>query len=326
MPKNLVLQRLVHGGVMVNYRCNAACRHCLYACSPTRKSGYVTKEKINEICRLLVKGRIGSVHIGGGEPFLDFPGLLEVIRSLNKANIRLDYIETNAFWANNPSCSEYIRGLMDLGVDALCISIDPFHAEYVPWEYPITLARTCEKQGMGYFLWKQDFYRTLSRSDGKKKQTRAEIEAAISPDYIKKTASAYGLRYNGRAMNIEEEYSQRQPAAALLDNSPCRDLLSTGHFHVDHEGFFIPPGCTGLRLPLDEILSSIETGTYPVYETLYSSGISALYEMAIKQGFTPDSKGYTSKCNLCFYIRKFLAPLGYRELDDDFYTEALKYY
>ncbi|MDR1574861.1 MAG: hypothetical protein LBS37_02540 [Treponema sp.] len=57
---------------MVNYRCTAACRHCLYACSPTRRAGYLSREVMREICRLLRKGGIGSVHIGGGEPFLDF--------------------------------------------------------------------------------------------------------------------------------------------------------------------------------------------------------------------------------------------------------------
>jgi hypothetical protein len=39
-----------------------------------------------------------------------------------------------------------------------------------------------------------------------------------------------------------------------------------------------------------------------------------------------DEKGYPSKCNLCFHIRKFLAPKGFPELDEDFYNEALKYY
>ena len=93
----MIIKRLIHGGIMVNYRCNAACRHCLYACSPSRRAGFVSHKKIEEICHLLKQGNIGSVHIGGGEPFLDFQGLIMVIKSLAKAGIRLDYIETNAF-------------------------------------------------------------------------------------------------------------------------------------------------------------------------------------------------------------------------------------
>jgi hypothetical protein len=311
---------------MVNYRCNASCRHCLYACSPTRREGYISKDKISDLCRLLLNGNIGSVHIGGGEPFLDFQGLLTVIRSLSNAGIRLDYIETNAFWARDSSCAEYLKLLQKENVEALCISIDPFHAEYVPWAYPIELARACDKQGMGYFLWKQDFIKVLSRLDSNALHTRPEIESALSPEYVKKTASAYGIRLGGRAVNIEEEYTKAQPAESFIDNEPCKNLLATGHFHVDLEAYFITPGCTGLRLPLDELLTCIESSSYPVFEALYSGGIAALFELAGQHGFSPDKNGYVSKCNLCFHIRKQLASLGFSELDEDHYAEALKYY
>ena len=311
---------------MVNYRCNAACRHCLYACSPSRRAGYVSQDKIREISRLLMKGQIGSVHIGGGEPFLDFQGLRMVVRGLADAGITLDYIETNAFWAYNRECAEYLAILSHEGVKALCISIDPFHAEYVPWDYPVNLAHSCEKQGMGFFLWKQEFIKTLSRLDRSTRHSRQEIETVLSPDYVGKTAKAYGIRLGGRAANIEEEYGHPKPVAELLDEHPCNDLLSTGHFHVDLEGFFIPPGCTGLRLPLDELLDGTKEGAYPVFEVLYSKGVMGLYHFARQNGFSEDEKGYPSKCNLCFHIRKFLAPKGFAELDEDFYAEALKYY
>ena len=315
---------------MVNYRCNAACRHCLYACSPSRHSGYITQEKTEYICDLLVKGRIGSVHIGGGEPFLDFEGLLTVIRCLVKAGIQLDYIETNAFWASkgphDPVTSERINILKNEGVEALCISIDPFHAEYIPWAYPIDLAQICEKQGMGYFLWKEECLKALSRLDRNKRHAKKEIEAALGGDYIARTAAAYGIRLGGRAVNIEEEYGSYKSAADLLDGSPCFALLSTGHFHVDMDGYFIPPGCTGLRLPLDEVLAGTKNGNYPVFESLFTGGIAALWDLAAAQGFSADKKGYPSKCNLCFHIRKFLAAKGYAELDEDFYAEALRYW
>ena len=311
---------------MVNYRCNAACRHCLYACSPSRYAGYVSKEKIQEICRLLVSARIGSVHIGGGEPFLDFQNLLIVIRELAESGIILDYIETNAFWAHDKACGEYLAILRKEGVRALCISVDPFHAEYVPWEFPVSLARSCEKQGMGYFLWKQEFIKHLSRLDGKKRHPRAEIEAALSPDYVGKTATAYRIRLGGRAINIEAEYGRQKPTAELLDDHPCDELLSSGHFHVDLESFFIPPRCTGLRLPLGELLSGTEQDKYPVFQALYSTGIAGLYRFALEHGFAPDKNGYSSKCNLCFHIRRSLAGRGFAELDTDFYEESLKYY
>ncbi|MCL2832300.1 MAG: radical SAM protein [Treponema sp.] len=326
---------LVHGGIMVNYRCNASCRHCLYACSPTRRQGYVTEEKFSKICDLLILGKIESVHIGGGEPFLDFKGLLNIVRILAQSGIPLDYIETNAFWAHSESCNKQIKILKDLDVRALCISVDPFHAEYVPWGNAVDLAAVCEDAGMDYFLWKQEFIKPLSRLDRKRTHTRQEMEFTLSAGYIGSTASAYRIQLGGRAVNIDEEFRPRKPLTELLNSEPCSCLTSTSHFHADLDGYFIPPGCTGLRLPLQEFIDGTwkentgKTGSrlkYPIYSALYNGGIAALYRLAVPQGFAADNKGYPSKCNLCFHIREFLAGKGFAELDEDFYTEALKYY
>lgn len=314
---------------MVNYRCNAACRHCLYASSPSRKGSYINAETIRSVCHTLNEGRIGSVHIGGGEPFLDFDGLLAVIRGLDAAGIRLDYIETNAFWAKDPSREEKLKKLLHAGADALCISVDPFHAEYVPWEYPLELARICEKTGMEYFLWKREFLPSLRTAGGTQPQSRSDLEKALGSNYIWKTAQVYRIGMGGRAVNIEEEFCAKKPVNDLLDDQSCRRLLSTDHFHVDLEGFFIPPGCTGIRLPLNKTLAGIEEGRYPVFQALFSGGIAALFQLAGKYGFIPESEGYASKCNLCFHLRRYLAEKGdpvFDELDDDFYRESLKNY
>ena len=328
---------LIHGGVMVNYRCTAACRHCLYSCSPTRGSGYVDKETAENICRLLRTGGCRSVHIGGGEPFLDFDGLLAVIRLLRKAGITLEYIETNAFWADSNApekkgVQDKLKHLLSEGAGTLCISVDPYHAEYVPYGAPLALAELCEKTGVDYFLWKREFLPVLSRLDSKKVHSRDEMEKTFSDTYIYDTARSYGIGYGGRAVNIEREFSTGLDGALypaekfITDTAPCHNLLSTGHFHVDMYSYFIPPRCTGIRIPLSEAVDGIPGGKYPVFEALYSGGISALFKLAREQGFSPDEAGYPSKCNLCFHLRHFLSEKNYSELDRNHYEEALRYY
>ncbi len=95
------VNRLRHGGIMANYQCTAACRHCLYACSPERTGGYITEDMAKEVCGLLREGGCRSVHIGGGEPFLDFDGLLALVEAATGAGISVEYIETNAYWATD---------------------------------------------------------------------------------------------------------------------------------------------------------------------------------------------------------------------------------
>jgi len=321
---------LNHCGIMVNYECNATCRHCLYSCSPTRNPGYINEETAEKVCQLLNKGGCRSVHIGGGEPFLDFKNLLMMVRQLNKNGIRLEYIETNAYWAAKPEDHEEIRKklkqLLNEGVNALCISIDPYHAEFVPYGAPLSLAKYCEETGMDYFLWRIESIQALSKMDPQKIHSRQDMEKLISRDYIGKTARQFGITYGGRAVNIEREFSSLSPADNFCkQSSSCRNLLSTNHFHVDKDANFIPPGCTGLRIPLEEAVCGIPEDKYSVFETLYNGGVSALLELAKQFGFIPDATGYSSKCNLCFHIRCFLSKRDFPELDQNHYEEAVSF-
>ena len=321
--------KLTNGGVMVNYRCSAACRHCLYSCSPTREAGYVDEEAADAISHLLKKGGCRSVHIGGGEPFLDFKGLVMMIRKLGEAGIVLDYVETNAFWAaeTRKKTEEMLETLLALGASTLCISVDPYHAEYVPYGAPLALAKLCEKTGMEYFLWRQEFLPMLSKMDSRKVYSRPDMEEVFSGEYINNTARLYNIGYGGRAVNIEREFGVLSPAESFIrETLPCHNLLSTGHFHVDKNCCYLPPRCTGIRLPLEEAVDGIPPEKYPVFETLHNGGVSALFEFALRHGFSPGREGYPSKCNFCFYLRAFLAEKGFAELDKDHYEEALKYY
>ena len=322
---------LIHGGVMANYQCSAACRHCLYSCSPTRDAGYVDEITAETMCCLLVRGGCRSVHIGGGEPFLDFDGLQMLVRKINKAGISLEYIETNAYWAVDASAGSKIKEkidcLLDMGANTLCISIDPYHAEYIPYNAPLVLAELCEKTGMNFFLWKQEFLPALSQLDPKKNHSRTDMEMVLSGNYIYNTARFYGVEYGGRAVNIEREFGELYPAECFAaKSSPCHNLLSTGHFHVDKNCYFIPPRCTGIRIPLLEAIDGIPPGKYSAFEALFNGGVSSLFTLVEKQGFLPDKAGYPSACNLCFYLRSFLAGRGFSELDGNHYEEALKYY
>jgi len=313
---------------MANYRCTAACRHCLYACSPERTDGYITEATAESVAHLLRTAGCRSVHIGGGEPFLNFDGLLKMIRILSDSRISVEYIETNAYWASDTErCKKYLHELMRVGADAFCISVDPFHAEYVPLELPLKLAETCRNAGFGYFLWQDRFLPMMARLDKRKTHNREEMENLISQRYILETAKSYGIHLGGRAIGIEEEYTANKPIEKIVNNHPCRSLVSGGHFHVDMYGRYIPPGCTGIAIPLNEAINGIPEGKYPVYEALLSNGTEGLLNYASKKGFIANKNGYPSTCNLCFHIRYWLtenAPTP--ELDPEHYIEALKYW
>lgn len=249
------------GGIMANYQCTAACRHCLYGCSPGYAAGeYMTVAAMDKTFPLLRKAGCRSVHIGGGEPFIDFDGLVMLVEKLTAHGIRVDYIETNASWATDQETIVKCLGqLARAGADSLCISLDPYHAEYVPYEYPLRLAETCRKAGFGYFLWQDRFLRVLKDLDPSKNYSRQEIAAHIGEDYIIDTAKSYGIRMGGRGIMIEDEYHAKRPLAELLDSSTagvgCRKPGGSAHFHIDMYGNYVPPGCTGIVVPLEDVVA-----------------------------------------------------------------------
>jgi hypothetical protein len=277
---------------------------------------------------LLREGGCRSVHIGGGEPFLDFDGLVELVQILTNAGIKVEYIETNAFWATDEQqVKDHLRTLSSVGADTLCISLDPFHAEYVPVKLPLYLAAICQSTNFRYFIWQEKYLSVLSRVDSNKTHNRAELERLISTDYVIKTAQSYGLSLGGRAVNIEAEYSAPKPVDLIAISQSCRRLLSTDHFHVDLHGKFIPPGCTGIAIRLEDAVRGIPEGRYPVFEALLSGGTMELLQYAQTRCFVVNPQGYTSNCVLCFHIRHWLSENdSCIELDSEHYLEALKYY
>jgi len=321
------IPKMHHGGIMTNYECNAACRHCLYACSPDRSSGYISPQGAEEVCRLLVEGGCRSVHIGGGEPFLNFDGLINLLETAKKFRISVEYVETNGFWAAEPEkAKQYLKALLKTGADTLCISLDPFHAEYVPYSLPLKLAELCRSVGFGYFLWQERFLRPMADVTPNKPHNRKALERQISPNYILETAQSYGIGMGGRAINIELEYNSKHPINKIISNQPCRGLLSTNHFHIDLHGNFIPPGCTGIAIPLGNLLNGLQEGKYPVFEALLTGGVANLLDFATKKGFTPD-ENYASNCALCFFIRKWLSENAEcPELDVEHYTASFDFY
>jgi hypothetical protein len=313
---------------MANYQCTAACRHCLYSCSPERNSGYISKAVAEDISVLLREGGCRSVHIGGGEPFLDFDGLVGLVQTLTNAGIKVEYVETNAYWATNEQqIKQRLRLLLSAGADTLCISLDPFHAEYVPVKLPLYLAEICRRSNFGYFLWQEKYLPALSRLDPNKTHDRSELERLISSDYVLKTAQSYGLSIGGRAINIEAEYSAPRPAETVAESRPCRRLLSSDHFHIDLNGKFVPPGCTGIAIQLEDAVRGIPDGKYPAYEALLSGGTVELLRYAQLRDFVVNPRGYTSGCALCFHIRHWLSDNDTCiELDSEHYLESLRYY
>ena len=88
----------LYSGVIINYVCTAACKHCIVASSPDCPKDHITEEMAENIAKLLSESGAYSVHLGGGEPFINFSSLCTVSRALSRYGIELGYIEIKGTW------------------------------------------------------------------------------------------------------------------------------------------------------------------------------------------------------------------------------------
>ena len=320
-----IAKRSRHCGLVVNYKCNAACRHCLYACTPGRTDDYMTAEATERICSQLTKRGIKSLHIGGGEPFLHFEGLLKVVEVVINAGIDIEYIETNGFWSiDEKRALQYLAELKLAGADNFLISIDPFHIEFVPLDRPLRLAKLCDSVGFKYFFHQKQFVERLSALDTSKVYSRKELEEEISPEYLQEITGVYNVNPTGSAINLLEEFLPYKPVSEVLQKShPCKYLINTDFIHIDLYEMYLMSLCSGIALPLKDAVEGIAKGRFPVFEALLSGGIRGLLDLAEGHGYEQEQSGYVSSCAMCFHIRRWLCEsCDYVELDKEYHRFA----
>lgn len=318
----------VSSGIITNYNCTASCRHCMFASSPECKKDYITREKAEEVACLLERAGTISVHIGGGEPFMDFDGLCGLIQALSRHGIGIDYIETNGYWAKDEAFARRrLEVLKRLGVYTIMVSVDPYHIEYVPLEMPLKLVSLLREMGFDYFIWQERFLKPLLKLDLTKTHTHEELKKLLGEDYELKTAREYGLGINGRALGFAKSLYPLKSAEEVATDESCSSLTRPHHCHIDLYGNAIPSRCTGICAKAEDYLSgNITLEKYPVFSRLISGGVRELLSFAMEKGFVPDKDGYATKCELCFAIREFLERTSPSEDlgPQDFYSQMRK--
>ena len=304
----LKIERLFSGGVITNYYCSSACKHCLYNSSPSWKKEYMTEEMADKVFKTLKNFSVFSVHIGGGEPFLNFEGLKKVIQKANENDVYIEYIETNASWVENEDdVKRKLRELKNLGIETILVSISPFHNEYIPFKKVLRLIQLLDEVGIGIFPWIESFANEIRRLNIDKTHSLSECKDIFGENYIRYLPQRYYLTLNGRAIKTFEEYFPTKTADEIIKNSSaCFELYSKSHFHMDLFGNFIPNPCVGFRISIDDLGKELDTSKYFFVSLLYTQGVKGLFEFAKENyGYTP-SKRFLNKCSLCFDIRRFL--------------------
>ena len=307
--RTLKIHHLVSGGIITNYYCSSCCRHCLYAAGPGWMKEYINQRRLLEVIKKLKDLGCNSIHIGGGEPFLDAEGLKMVVRNVCNSNLQISYVETNSSWyKDHKQAVELLSSLRQVGLHTLLISISPFHNEFIPLSRVNGVLQASADAGMLVFPWIQEFLKDISHFDPDRSHKLEEYQAVYGNDYIKNIPDRYWITLRGRALKTYASYMEVFSCDQILARNPwaCSELFDTSHFHIDLFGNYIPGLCSGLSIQIENLGQTLSKTEYPFLCSLMEHGINGLFKLAeTRYGFEPEKK-YMSKCDLCNDIRSYL--------------------
>ncbi|MFW6161722.1 MAG: radical SAM protein, partial [Planctomycetota bacterium] len=190
----------VSGGLMLTYRCSAACRHCMYACSPRWPADWMSEADVERglaaLARYIQPSPFGpegvslnhGLHFTGGEPFLNYDLLLHATRVAAEVGVPSTFVETNAFWcASEETTREKLEALREAGLRGIMISVNPFFAEFVPFERTERAVRgSLDVFGRNVFVYQQTYWREF-RSLGVRGTLSVE-------EYVERTGNRQFIR------------------------------------------------------------------------------------------------------------------------------------
>ena len=320
--------RLLSGGLITNYKCPSKCAHCLYACGPERSWQYIDYETALACFRQASRLGAGSMHIGGGEPFLNFKGLARVIEAAGDAGVKVDYVETNSAWfTDHETACRILGNLRQKGLTTLLVSISPFHNQFIPFAKVLGVIRACEETDLRVFPWIADFIPEIRSLGVESTHGPEEYMRKFGEDYLAALPGRYWVHMGGRAALTYNSLWPPKPLESILEDTlPCPELFDVSHFHIDPYGNYLPGLCTGLALGMELLGSTLSQNDFPVLGVLAAKGIAGLFDLAQKEADFEPQGAYLNKCALCLDIRSHLVRRSYpaRELQPKGFYRALE--
>lgn len=119
-------------GLVMTEQCPVGCRHCLASCTMQVSDLPALETHLAWIAQVSRVGRCKSISITGGEPFVYFQRLLQVVDGCRSQGLRAT-VFTSAYWATSDEIAAHrLQQLADAGLTGITVSSDEYHQESIP--------------------------------------------------------------------------------------------------------------------------------------------------------------------------------------------------
>ena len=314
-------------GLLLTYKCNAGCEFCYYNCSPqqnglmpadTAVNVWQSLKKISGDDAPAVSKAEPKIHITGGEPFLYWERLVEILECAKKENLGpVDMIETNGYWATDENIiRQRLKILDEMGMHKLKISCDPFHQEYVDIEPVRRLAAVASNLlGKTRVMVRWQKYLPVRQAGLDNPVDMKNLSPRNREQYYINCVKDYPCRFTGRAAGRLAELFADKSLESIASKNCKSAFLGAKDVHIDPYGNVFSGTCSGIIIanvnqkPLEAVWQQFQPPQNEIINTLFNYGPAGLLKEAEKYGYKA-KKFYAGKCHLCSDVRQFFYKNG----------------
>jgi len=291
-------------------KCNSRCIHCQADASPLRKDVMEVKDAYNYLTDVTAVSNIESFMVFGGEPMLYPKRVTAIIKKAHQSRIPKIEMITNGVWGKNKATAEKLAmKLKNAGLNTINISVDIFHLQYIPFEYPRNAALASLKAGIENVTWNVAVVESINATNKYDKKT-AQILEKLQPIGI--DVGTVKIVPAGRAIQNLRQYFQHTSLYG-----PCEEEPLTGNTLTGPESICVEPSgsvniCWNLpignakSIPLRRLITEYDWRGNPITKTLVEEGPMGLLKLPEARSFQFREEKYINKCHLCIEIRKTL--------------------
>jgi len=301
---------------LLTYRCTAECKHCSYRASPNRKGVIEVKDANNYLKQIVSISDLKGITVHGGEPFLYYEGLKEIIKKAKNLKIPARGVITNSYWATSEKKTrEMLEELKKVGLNQITLSGDSFHQEFIPVANIKRSIKIAAEIGIRE-IWVDSYYLEGKEEINSYNTRTNEILAELyrMKNLVNVEFNAYPLSFTGRASTLTNNAKKMKTEDLTECNLPYwigGSLADPETIEIDCEGnVTLCPGISignAKKESIIEILENYDVYAHPILSRLHEGGLLNLLELAEEKGFVKE-KYYMDNCHFCYEMRKFLRP------------------
>ena len=292
----------------VNNSCTSRCKHCSEGKLPAthRLDGVQATKALKDLSRC---NQIGSIMTFGGEALIYPEIVCDIHRAAKECGIPKRQLITNGcFSKDEKRIKEVARMLEDSGVNDILLSVDCFHAEFLPLEWERQFATALCEHYTGRFRL-QPSWLVSEDDDNPYNQKTRECLAYFDDLQIERNegdvifpegnASIYFADYFGKK-SIDYSFQ----CGKALYTTP---LDQVSEIMIDSNGDVLPCDFPIGNILKEDIISILQR--YNPYENVFTKalledGIKGLVEVVGQKKLNINENDYFSPCSFCKAVAK----------------------